>query len=1005
MSHDGASKRKPLSILSRVSQKSSHKPRDHVPASDTSAHSPPKSSSAVWGKMSSKGDASFDTIWAQAFHEYEQATGRQLSTHIQLRDLDSCESLMAQVESRQRDFAAWRMKGARLRKALYMMSTPVVRFSEIAKTSLSLTPFAPAAIIFGAATFLVDAAKGITEKYDWISQLFDKLGEFTLRLQDYGEEDMAEHLQAKMVAVLTCLLEILGLSERVVKDGRFKRYLASTFLKQDDQVKDLFDRLETLFEGEERLVRAISYATSQRLDKRTERIERTTDETSHDIKEISTSLNDAQLDDKKKDGDQKLRLALCPQAESKSYAIYGEYTSQLLQGSGDWLTSEEPYSKWIDGDVPLLWVSGGPGTGKSYLSTMTIERLKGLYSQDPSFSNETSVAYFFIKEDDQELRNLNSILKRIAHQLTLVDPTYRKHALHACSAAESLYSVKFVWQTLFLDFFGPQHDTCNTAFVVIDGVDEATHESIEQLFQILEDLIPDPSSRHKPRLMVALFGRREITAHMSYKLQRNLPEIQIGHNNIVDITKYIKKHVSEVQIVRQARRMRSEKAAILLMREILQRVLSKADGMFFKVVLIMKEIRDKESKPKVFEAIQEAPPLLNTMIQRIFERLAQDPNVNKDYLKEILLWVAFSKRPVKMGELYMICELSTGIANEALENRLRKKFASLFKLTGPPQPDEPEMVDDEAWDSDAEINDDENSLDSDFSLSIGDDVVTVEFEDDQMNPETIARFQKTSVQFAHASIRDFLVKSEVSLLKSIGVDVAAPTAELHILLTCLEVITTADALAEACSSTEALTLEDYAVEFFLNHLLALDCTSLGRAECQALVKALHKLFNDPARLIQLLKKVETMRLYREFVDLMFWDGKLFSKFAQIPSDMVEQCCLESEKAWFQRVTRSSYALFEPLRKATLTFWFKTPEALCSKQKIQLVISILHCCCLIVSRPASLSPTCYRIQIKSFQPWFLWNAVQGDSSLLLSLHHTGGMGHRASEVRTARRYKR
>ena len=952
MSHDIASTNEPHNLPSRAFHKKSDKAGNNELESDTisTVRSPDNS-----GKMPSKGGTSFDTTWAQALHNYKQATGRQLSNEIQLKDLESSESLMILLESRQRHFVNWRAKGARLRASLSMMLTPVVRFSEIAKSGLSFTPFAPAAIIFGATTFLIEAAKGASEKYDWISQLFDKLGDFTIRLQDYGEEEMAEHLQVVMTAILTCLLEIIGLSERAVKEGRFKRYLAAAFLKQDDQVKELFDRLAALFEGEERLVRAISYATGQRTDRRTERIERTTEETSYGVKEISASLNDAQLDDKKKDGDEKLRAALCPQVESKSYAIYGEYASQLLQGSGEWLASEQPYSNWVTGNIPLLWVSGGPGTGKSYLSTMTIERLKRLYPQDASYFNNTSIAYFFIKEDDQEMRILNDILKRIAFQIALVDPVFWKHALRACSIAGSLYTVKDTWKKLFLDFFGSEHDMVNSAFVVIDGVDEATQESLEQLFEILEDLIPDPLSSRKPRLTIAVFGRREITAHMSYKLQRSMPEIEIGHNNVGDITKYIKRHVIDVQIVRQARRIRSEKAAAVLMRDILQRVLGKADGMFFKVVLIMKEIRDKESKPKVFEAIQEAPPMLNTMIQRIFERLAQDPNVNKDYLKEILLWVAFSKRPVNMGELYVICELRTGVANEVLEDRLRKKCASIFKLTGPPQPEEPEMVADEAWDSDAEVDDDEQkgSLDSGFSLSVGEDVVTVEFEaEDRMNSETVARFRKTSVQFAHASIRDFLVKSEMPLLERIGVNINPSTAELHILLMCLDILTKDDVLAENQSSTEILTIEDYAVEFFLDHFLALDYASLGQTDFQALIKALYNLFHDSARVGQVLRRVETMKLCRKFVDLMFWNNKVFSKMGQIPSSIIEQCFLEpEERSWFQNAIRSPDELFRPLRKATFVLWFRTPEPLCSWNKIQLIISILHCCCLIVSHMA------------------------------------------------------
>ena len=241
--------------------------------------------------MSSKGDTAFDSMWAQAFQNYERSTGRQLSNQAKLRDLQSPESLLDELEFRQSKFSGWRERGVKLRSALRVMLTPVERFGEIAERALSSIPYAPAAIVFGASSFLIEAAHGLSEKYDWIAQLFEKLGEFTIRLPDYGAEDMVEHLQMKMTAILTCLLEIIGLSEKAVKDGRFKRYLATAFLGRDDQVKEAFNRLATLLEGEERLVRAISYATNQRIDKRTERMEKTTEETGKNVKDIANSLH------------------------------------------------------------------------------------------------------------------------------------------------------------------------------------------------------------------------------------------------------------------------------------------------------------------------------------------------------------------------------------------------------------------------------------------------------------------------------------------------------------------------------------------------------------------------------------------------------------------------------------------------------------------------------------------------------------------------------------------
>ena len=142
---------------------------------------------------------------------------------------------------------------------------------------------------------------------------------------------------------------------------------------------------------------------------------------------------------------------------------------------------EEYFSNWIKGNHPLLWVSGGPGTGKSYLSTRTIRALKDEYTLDASQPNQASVAYLYIKEDDQELRDLNVVLQAIAYQIALADPAYRKHALSVYSTVGKLYGSWLTWQRLFLDFFGSRRGLVTSAFIVIDGVDEATQQSLEQV--------------------------------------------------------------------------------------------------------------------------------------------------------------------------------------------------------------------------------------------------------------------------------------------------------------------------------------------------------------------------------------------------------------------------------------------------------------------------------------------------------------------------------------------
>src|SRR6202012_941297 len=131
---------------------------------------------------------------------------------------------------------------------------PFTALSGVASSAISLSPFAPASTIFGAVVFVVKAADGVSEAYDWIDQLFDKLGSFTPRVEEYCKGTMSSHLEVKLGQILDCLLEILAYSENTIKKGRLKNYFTVLFLERDEALKTLFDKLAKLFEDEHRLV-------------------------------------------------------------------------------------------------------------------------------------------------------------------------------------------------------------------------------------------------------------------------------------------------------------------------------------------------------------------------------------------------------------------------------------------------------------------------------------------------------------------------------------------------------------------------------------------------------------------------------------------------------------------------------------------------------------------------------------------------------------------------------
>ena len=122
----------------------------------------------------------------------------------------------------------------------------------------------------------------------------------------------------------------------------------------------------------------------------------------------------------------------------------------------------------------ILWIFGGPGSGKSFLSARLIQQLKD--------TNEEGdvVAFFFVKENSENLRDANILLKTLAWQIASTDAAFRRHAVTVCRQRSKTITAELTWENLFLSYYSRDpkggHNVAATT-IVIDGLDEATAET------------------------------------------------------------------------------------------------------------------------------------------------------------------------------------------------------------------------------------------------------------------------------------------------------------------------------------------------------------------------------------------------------------------------------------------------------------------------------------------------------------------------------------------------
>jgi Cdc6-like AAA superfamily ATPase len=346
-----------------------------------------------------------------------------------------------------------------------------------------------ASTVLGAAFYLISAADGVTSTYDAIESLLKDIMAVTRRIEVYSKDTMDLALRQIVVEIICKMLEILARAERLAKRPRLLEYASTTFLGRDGKVQSLMDDLKKLTDIEAKMVVTLMSATTRQIERTgeavsatTERIEKGVEGNTIALLRIEERFDEGRQEAKETEDRNALANLLGSKTFERTRNLFLDINEDRMADSGDWIFEERLFQNWIDQHEPLLWIFGKPGAGKTFLSSKIIH-----YLQSEEMSSTTFVAYFFVKEDNQDLRSIDSILKSMAFQITQTDLPFRKFVSKVCRNSENLRNAETFWNRVFLDFFGsPQ--CSSTVFILLDGVDEAPRHEREILLGLLHGL-------------------------------------------------------------------------------------------------------------------------------------------------------------------------------------------------------------------------------------------------------------------------------------------------------------------------------------------------------------------------------------------------------------------------------------------------------------------------------------------------------------------------------------
>ncbi|KAI1358964.1 ankyrin repeat protein [Xylaria arbuscula] len=337
-------------------------------------------------------------------------------------------------------------------------------------------------------------------------------------------------------------------------------------------------------------------------------------------------------------------------------------------GTCEWLIQHPSYREWLeDINVPLLWISGGPGKGKTMLAIYITEMLQPVVD-----AADNVLLYYFCSNRDKNRNTALTILRGIIHQWIDLRPHLAQHIKGSFEGTEetkyTISSFVALWR-VFLTLL--QQTQSSQVVCVLDGLDECDKESLRQLLDALGNCLSGFQEMPKPPLKLILLSRPQ-PAILENKLGKfkqirlDDSEIQISH----DVERYIFAKVEEL-----ACKQNFTKDMVAQIRKAL---VAGANGTFLWVGFVANELQDR-SWDEINEILRRVPRGLGGVYRRLLQQID-----DKEALVPVLQWIVLAARPLTVDELVIATNTQArGVltATENMKNQL-SLCGLLVKLEG-----------------------------------------------------------------------------------------------------------------------------------------------------------------------------------------------------------------------------------------------------------------------------------------------------------------------------------
>ncbi|PHH64287.1 hypothetical protein CDD81_4771 [Ophiocordyceps australis] len=805
----------------------------------------------------------FADIVRDAAVRYKQKSGQAAALKDFLTPpMKSVDDLKVQIALQNDRFVSFRSRQKKLFDAIIVVLRPVQLVGDLVAGAASQA-FAPSQTIFGAVLLLINTAQNVSSAYESLIALFDKLKEFTARLDVYLKQRISSTLHATLVSILATIFEVFILAANEIREGRVKTYL-KRLIGSESAIQPALDKLNSLTQGEGLQVLAETYGSVSEISDKADQIETIVTQVQQNVQSLRLERSDPPGDSNR----DRLRKILSPTPFPLD--TYNSYTRGRAPGTGIWIVRDEAFLAWALGYVPFLWISGNAGTGKSYLTANLI-----------TWAIENSLhmpyyGYFFFRSNNAETRSVLQALRDAVYQLSEKDAYYCKDLMSSLRSKDDIRTIASAFRELLI----PPIDKTRPArpkYIILDGIDEADEQELHELLTILSSSHHAGQAPWAPYFRFALIGRSFLSDDVVSTLDSQIPGRSLA---TIQITGYRNAHDVELFVYHSVRSSR------LLIRTksdfqdtVAEAIIKQSDGLFIVAKLMIEEINRKRHRSSILESLASYPKELDAILHKTVSNLCNTISSDeaKD-LNEMLAWIACAEKPLTLEQLESVMMLSYGEVPLLMEESLRRQFTCFFDLeredgltTDDLLKDFERVRRDSAQDrspirrlSPRRFNIDEvESSPSGRTSSTGRSSTTSLLSSPPLSPtlqlspplrplsdlEFRSNKSTTRVTFFHNSVRQFFRRCKPIMGRGPEPENALiyfnlDEARLHVLKTCLRVFIDRPWFAKVDLGPGKQAFRQYAAWYWQEHLASIDLGTVGADDKRALGQQLLKMLTD-----------------------------------------------------------------------------------------------------------------------------------------------------------------